>query len=92
MNISVLGAGAWGTAIAISAASHHPVCLWARNPNAAEVMRRDHENKQYLPAVTLPNSLAIESDFERAVGRLGSDDLLVIATPMAGLALSLIHI
>lgn len=86
MNISVLGAGAWGTAIAISAASHHPVCLWARNPNAAEVMRRDHENKQYLPAVTLPSSLAIESDFERAVGRLGSDDLLVIATPMAGLA------
>jgi glycerol-3-phosphate dehydrogenase (NAD(P)+) len=86
MNISVLGAGAWGTAIAISAASHHPVCLWARNPNAADAMRRDQENKQYLPAVALPNSLLIESDFEKAVSRLGADDVLVIATPMAGLA------
>jgi len=86
MNISVLGAGAWGTAIAISAASHHPVCLWARNPNAADAMRRDQENKQYLPAVTLPNSLLIESDFDKAVSRLGADDVLVIATPMAGLA------
>jgi glycerol-3-phosphate dehydrogenase (NAD(P)+) len=49
-------------------------------------MRRDQENKQYLPAVTLPNSLLIESDFEKAVSRLGADDVLVIATPMAGLA------
>jgi glycerol-3-phosphate dehydrogenase (NAD(P)+) len=86
MNISVLGAGAWGTAIAISAASHHPVCLWARNPNAADAMRRDHENKQYLPAVALPNPLLIESNFEKAVSRLEADDVLVIATPMAGLA------
>lgn len=86
MNICVLGAGAWGTAIAISAASHHPVCLWARNPNAADAMRREQENKQYLPAVTLPNSLLIESDFEKAVSRLGADDVLVVATPMAGLA------
>ncbi|WP_108509156.1 NAD(P)H-dependent glycerol-3-phosphate dehydrogenase [Polynucleobacter acidiphobus] len=86
MNISVLGAGAWGTAIAISAASHHSVCLWARNPNAAEAIRREQENKQYLPAVALPNALLVESDFEKAVSRLGADDLLVIATPMAGLA------
>ena len=86
MNISVLGAGAWGTAIAISAASHHSVCLWARNPNAADALRRDQENKQYLPAIALPKSLLIESDFEKAVSRLGADDVLVIATPMAGLA------
>jgi len=86
MNISVLGAGAWGTAIAISAASHHSVCLWARNPDAAQAISREQENKQYLPAVALPNSLLVESDFEKAVSRLGADDLLVIATPMAGLA------
>ncbi len=86
MNITVLGAGAWGTAIAISAASHHSVCLWARSSKMADAMRSDHENKQYLPAVTLPNHLLIESDFEKAIHRLGMDDLLVIATPMAGLA------
>jgi glycerol-3-phosphate dehydrogenase (NAD(P)+) len=49
-------------------------------------MRREQENKQYLPAVALPKSLLIESDFEKAINRLGADDLLVIATPMAGLA------
>ncbi len=92
MNISVLGAGAWGTAIAISAASHHPVCLWARNPNAADAMRREQENKQYLPAIALPKSLLIESDFEKAVNRLGADDLLVIATPMAGLASTVVDV
>jgi glycerol-3-phosphate dehydrogenase (NAD(P)+) len=49
-------------------------------------MRREQENKQYLPAVVLPNALLIESDFEKAVSRLGANDLLVIATPIAGLA------
>jgi glycerol-3-phosphate dehydrogenase (NAD(P)+) len=92
MKISVLGAGAWGTAIAISAASHHPVCLWVRNPNAADAMRRDRENKQYLPTIALPNQLSIESDFEKAISRLGADDLLVIATPMAGLASTVVDV
>lgn len=89
MNITVLGAGAWGTAIALSAAHHHPhhaVCLWTRDAKAIDVMRRDHENKQYLPAIPIPSQLLLEPDFSSAIHRLAADDVLVIATPMAGLA------
>ncbi len=89
MNITVLGGGAWGTAIALSAANHqgnHAVCLWARDPKAIEAMRSEHQNKKYLPAITLPPSLILEADFEKAIGRIGVDDLLVIATPMSALA------
>jgi len=88
MNITVLGGGAWGTAIAISAARHHApqsVCLWARNAKQIEALSIDAENKQYLPAIPLPSELLLEPDFQKALGRLGSDDVLVIATPMSGL-------
>lgn len=60
MNITVLGGGAWGTAIAISAARHHApqsVCLWARNAKQIEALSIDAENKQYLPAIPLPDGL-----------------------------------
>ena len=89
MNITVLGGGAWGTAIAISAARHHApqsVCLWARNAKQIEALSIDAENKQYLPAIPLPDGLLLEPDFQKALGRLGSDDVLVIATPMSGLS------
>ena len=89
MNITVLGGGAWGTAIALSAANQqgdHAVCLWARDPKAIEAMRSEHQNKKYLPAITLPSSLILETYLEKAIGRIGADDLLVIATPMSALA------
>ena len=89
MKITVLGGGAWGTAIALSAASHlphHSVCLWARSTEQIEALRINAENKQYLPGIALPKSLLLESDLQKALARLGSADLLVIATPMSGLA------
>jgi glycerol-3-phosphate dehydrogenase (NAD(P)+) len=95
MNITVLGGGAWGTAIAISAARNHApqsVCLWARNAKQIEALNIDAENKQYLPAIPLPDGLLLESDFQKALGCLGSDDVLVIATPMSGLSQILEHV
>lgn len=89
MNITVLGGGAWGTAIALAAARHHPpqsVCLWARSSQQIESMRADAENKHYLPAIALPKELMLESDFHKSLARVGPTDLLVLATPMSGLA------
>lgn len=89
MNITVLGGGAWGTAIALSATrhlAHHSVCLWARNKEQIEALGINAENKQYLSGIALPKSLVLESDLQKALTRLSPEDLLVIATPMSGLA------
>lgn len=87
MHISVLGAGAWGTALAVAAAARHQVVLWARDPAQAAAMRAAARNQRYLPEVALPPGIRIESDplraREHALG--AADGLLVIATPMAGL-------
>jgi glycerol-3-phosphate dehydrogenase (NAD(P)+) len=87
MNISVLGAGAWGCAVASAAANagrSHKVCLWARDAAQAQAMHVARENARYLPGVRLPESLQITADWQEAL-RHGSD-LLIIATPMSGLA------
>ena len=90
MNIFVIGAGAWGTALALSAAraapGRHLVTLWARDAAQAAAMQRDACNARYLPGVALPPTLHIASGplSERAAD-LAQQDLLVIASPMAGL-------
>jgi glycerol-3-phosphate dehydrogenase (NAD(P)+) len=86
MRISVVGAGAWGTALAVAAAAHHDdVMLWARDPAQAAAMHADACNRRYLPEVPLPASLAVVDDYARALAHAGDHGLLVIATPMAGL-------
>lgn len=77
--IAVLGAGSWGTALAISlAGSGHPVTLWARRPEAAEAMCRERHNPTYLPGADIPEAVAITSDLEAAAqGR----EIWVFATP-----------
>jgi glycerol-3-phosphate dehydrogenase (NAD(P)+) len=84
MNIAVLGAGAWGTALAISAAARHDVVLWARDAAHAQALDAARCNARYLPEVNLPPGLRIEADFAAAVSA-GDDGLTVVATPMAGL-------
>jgi glycerol-3-phosphate dehydrogenase (NAD(P)+) len=49
VRISVIGAGAWGTAIAIAAARRHRVLLWARDAVQAQQMAIDRRNERYLP-------------------------------------------
>ncbi len=90
MNIVVLGAGAWGTALAVSAASNpltrHTVTLWARDAAQAATLERQRENTRYLPGVTLPRGLTVCAVEPGQLGALvPGADLFIVATPMAGL-------
>jgi len=82
MKIAVLGAGAWGTALALSFADRHVVRLWTWQAEHAEAMRATGENTRFLPGHRLPGGLTITADIAAA---LGDADLALVATPMAGL-------
>ena len=89
MQITIMGAGAWGTAMALAAARHpggHAVTLHARDAGQAQAMRMQRQNARYLPGMALPDSLEISSAplASLLASSLGCD-LWVIATPMAGL-------
>jgi len=86
MKLSVLGAGAWGTALAASWAPHHDVTLWGRNAADLDAMRENHINNPYLPTCTLPDALRFNADFDSAVA---DAELLVIAVPTGGLRATL---
>ncbi len=89
MKVTLLGAGAWGTAMAAQAARYlegSDVCLWSRSQQQLLEIQKGGENSSYLPGIKLPKTLQYESDFTRAVKRLSAKDLLVIATPMSGLS------
>jgi glycerol-3-phosphate dehydrogenase (NAD(P)+) len=82
VRIAVLGAGAWGTALARHASMRHPVTLWVRDPALAASIAERRENLRYLPGVTLDGPVDATADLPRAVD---GADLLVIATSVAGL-------
>jgi glycerol-3-phosphate dehydrogenase (NAD(P)+) len=84
MKIAVLGAGAWGTAIACSAAPRHEVLLWARDPAQAHQIRSRRANDRYLPGVPLPHALRVTDDLGAAHAH-GQDGLTVIASPVSAL-------
>jgi glycerol-3-phosphate dehydrogenase (NAD(P)+) len=91
MNVTLLGAGAWGTALAKQAASRHAVMLWARDAAHAAAMSSARENARYLPGVPLPPSLAISAELKAALHH-AERGLMVIATPMSGLREMLTHL
>jgi glycerol-3-phosphate dehydrogenase (NAD(P)+) len=71
-SVAVLGAGSWGTALAVSlAGAGHGVTLWARRSEAAETIRQSRENRPYLPGAEIPPSVRITSDLEVAVEGAG---------------------
>ena len=82
MKIAVLGAGAWGTALAIHAAQRHDVMLWSRNAQVLESLRTAGTNQRYLPDVKVPSSMGFTDRLDEAVR---DADLLVMATSVAGL-------
>jgi len=82
MNVAILGAGAWGTGLAISLAARHRVVLWARDPAQAAAIQQSRCNARYLPEVELPESIRVSADFSSAL--LGSDMVLLV-TPTSNL-------
>jgi glycerol-3-phosphate dehydrogenase (NAD(P)+) len=84
MKLLMVGAGAWGTALAASAAARHDVTLWARDAAQARNLHEQRENARYLPGITLPQGLRVVSGELPALLATGPE-LVVVATPMAGL-------
>lgn len=92
LRIAVLGAGAWGTALAAAAARYHDVYLWGRNADLMDQLQASACNTQYLPHIALPPSLRYTADLSFAIQH-GADcpdqasqpGLIVLANPVAGL-------
>jgi glycerol-3-phosphate dehydrogenase (NAD(P)+) len=83
MKIAVLGAGAWGTALAINAGAHHTVTLWARDVSQVQAMQAERVNTRYLPEQPFTAGVQVSSD---PLGPwLAEQDLVVIGSPMSSL-------
>ncbi|MBS1142030.1 MAG: glycerol 3-phosphate dehydrogenase [Proteobacteria bacterium] len=82
MKITLLGAGAWGTALSIAFSGKHELTLWSREADVADDLLKTRENRRFFPGYKLPETVAVSTDFEAAVA---GAELLVVATPIAGL-------
>eukprot|EP01032_Pedospumella_encystans_P007684 gene7684-9191_t len=88
MHITVIGAGAWGTAMAMAACRHpgqHVVRLHARDASQAAAMQAQRQNLRYLPGVELPENLSVLTGPVEALLSGQPQELWVLATPMSGL-------
>lgn len=93
MKIHILGAGAWGTALAMAAAQHpdaHGVTLWARDGRQVAELSQRRENLRYLPGFRLPSRLRVAQWPAAGLSRaVAAADLCIVATPTAGLRAAL---
>ncbi len=81
--VAILGAGSWGTALAVHCATiGHEVRLWGRDDALVDEIARLRENVRYLPSIRLPENVAVTAALERAVG---GATLVVAAVPSHGL-------
>jgi len=78
----VLGAGAWGTALAISFSANHAVCLWGRDAAQIGETASARENRRYLPGLQLPREIVLSADLQTA---LGGADLVLVVVPTKAL-------
>lgn len=94
MKILVIGAGAWGTALAVSSASRHQVTLWARDAAQLASLKSERTNTRYLPGIALPPALVLQGGDAPLVQALAGQDLIILATPVSaarGMLQSLQH-
>jgi glycerol-3-phosphate dehydrogenase (NAD(P)+) len=85
LKLGVLAAGAWGTALAANWSQRHQVLLWAREPEVVSGINTEHVNARFLPGILLPASLKATGD----LADVRDADILVLATPVAGLRATL---
>jgi glycerol-3-phosphate dehydrogenase (NAD(P)+) len=70
----------------VIASARHDVTLWARDPAQAQALQSQRENRRYLPGIALPAALAVSAEpFESLGSSLANADVVLVATPMAGL-------
>src|SRR5579863_9152030 len=83
MKVTVLGAGAWGTALAkLLHQGGHTVTLWGHNPAGLEQIRQTGRNERYLPGIELPRDWKLETDVSRAVS---GAEAVIVAVPSKAL-------
>ncbi|MBW6507700.1 MAG: NAD(P)-dependent glycerol-3-phosphate dehydrogenase [Rhodobacteraceae bacterium] len=82
MTIGVLGAGAFGTALAVALARNGAVTLWARDAAHAAEMHKNRSNARRLPGVSLPENVSVTAQF----AKVAANDLLLLAVPMQQMA------
>ena len=80
--VAILGAGAFGTALALALAQKAPVTLWARDPGHAREMADTRENRRRLPGLALPPEITVEPDLKAA---LATAQVVLLAIPMQAL-------
>lgn len=74
--IAVLGAGAWGTALALLISKTHDVILWSHDADQVERLKHDGENKRYIPGVPFPSTITCSSDLLSTIQ--GVDGVLIV--------------
>ena len=80
-NVGVMGAGSWGTALALLLHSNgHQVTVWSINEEEVEMLSKEREHKSKLPGVKIPEDMVFTSDMEKAIKE---KDFLVLAVPSA---------
>jgi len=82
MSITILGAGAWGTALGIALSPRHEITLWCRDPQQSGQLAAERVNVRYLPGVAIPGAVRISAD---AAAALQSCELAIVAVPAAAL-------
>jgi glycerol-3-phosphate dehydrogenase (NAD(P)+) len=82
VQVTVLGAGSWGTTTAALLASRHPTVLWARRAETAAEIDGSHTNEAYLEGFELPEKLRATDDLEKAVRHA---ELLLVGVPSSAM-------
>ncbi len=86
MNIAILGAGAWGTALSMALSARHAVSLWARDAAQAGAMASSRRNSRYLADIDIPAAVRISADAQAV---LAGAQLALVVTPVSGLRAAL---
>ncbi len=81
MRLCILGAGAWGSALAIHFSTYHDVMLWARDAAHVATMRSQRTNTRYLPGIAFPDALRLTEDLRACVDHA---DAVLVAVPSTG--------
>lgn len=87
INVSVLGAGSWGTALAVLSSRKHQTLIWARDADVVRSINQSHTNPRYLNDIPLPDKLLANNNFNQTVDYAANSEngLIILGVPVAAL-------